>query len=635
MDFFDHQERARRRSLVLLAAFLATVTATVGAVALVTGLAVVWAGAYFGAPAVANLREVPWPVYAWAAGLAAAVVGIATARRMAELSGAGDAVAHLVGARALAPDTTHPARQRLRNVVEELAIAAGTPVPRLYLMDDEPAINAFAAGSSPRGAVLAVTAGALEHLTRDELQGVVAHEFSHIVHGDMRLNVRLIGLLGGVGAVGELGMWLVRGAFGRRGRLGLPQLLGGAVLAAVGSAGVLVGRVARAAIAREREFLADASAVQYTRNPAGIGGALQRIAAGPGSALLARRAPVLSHMLFGGDGHAGLARLLDSHPPLATRIARIFRVSDARYAPRPAPRPAVPNTAPAPVRIAGMQAAIGTLTAPDLAAAHALLDGLPEALRSAARAPERIAGLVCALLLDADPRVRATQTALVSTALGDEMAERMARYAGALATVPAHRHLPLIELCAPGLGGLQAAQARSLEGLLTRLVAANGRTGQFEYLLFCLVWRCLPGRAGPARRGGPVPLEAARAQCQLVLSAVAHAGTQGDAGFAAGWAQLGLGPSAPIAPGLINPTSLARALEHLAALRPAHLARVVRACVAAVLHDGQIDVAESDVLGGVCAALDAPLPLLAGAAAPTVTPMPTAMDTATDTATIT
>lgn len=611
MDFFEHQTLARRRSAWLALAFLAAAGTTVAAVALLAGIAWLLAAPRLGMPGAAptGLASVPDAVYAWSAGLALAVVGIATLRRLWALTDAGPAVARMLGARPLAPDSSEAGEQRLRNVVEEMALAAGAPVPRIYVIDGEPAINALAAGHNPRHAAIVVTDGALAQLTRDELQGIAAHEMSHIVHGDMRLNVRLVALLGGLGALGELGLWLLRGSFasGRR-RGGLPQLAAGLGLLAVGSAGVLAGRVLRAGIAREREFLADASAVQYTRNPAGIGGALQRIRLAGAARLRARHHETVAHMLFGGDGAGGPRRWLASHPPIDARIARVFRVSDARFAPLPPARQPPPGTpARAPAAADPLLAAAGTVSAAGLALTHAWLERLPEGLRAAARRPERVAGLICALLLDAEPQLRATQLGSVRTHLGEEMAERTERLAGLLAQLPRHEHLPLLELCLPALQDLEGDAVRALPGALEALLAADGRVSQYEYLLYALAWRALPGRR---RHAGRATLAALAAQCQLALSSIAATAQAPSAAFAAGWSLLGLDPAAPIAPALIHPQTLARALDDLARLRPAHLARLARGCAAVALHDGTVPPLQAAALHTVCATLDVPLPPL-------------------------
>ena len=330
MDFFAYQQQARRYSALLLVLFTLAVLGLVLAVNLLVGWSVLLGDLRHGG--YRDLAELPPAIYGWTTGITLALIGAATLRRLWELGAGGPVVARLAGARWVAPNTTDAPRRQLLNVAEEIAVASGLAMPRIYLMEDEPGINAFAAGHGPADAVIAVTRGCLERLDRDQLQGVLAHEFSHLLHGDGRLNIRLLGLLHGLAAPGALGLWLLRSAspsLTRRGTGGRgvhPGLmLLGTVLAAVGYAGVLLARLIRAAVSRQREYLADAAAVQFTRNPRGLAGALRRARDEADTQdLRSSQAEALSHMLFVAPGHLWLSRLLASHPPLDQRIARVY-----------------------------------------------------------------------------------------------------------------------------------------------------------------------------------------------------------------------------------------------------------------------------------------------------------------------
>ena len=276
MDFFAYQQQARRYSALLLVLFTLAVLGLVLALNLLVGWLVVIGDLRHD---YRHLADLPPVIYGWTTAITLALIGAGTLRRLWELSAGGPVVARLAGARWVAPDATDAPRRRLLNVAEEIAVASGLAMPRIYLMQDEPGINAFAAGRGPADAVIAVTRGCLERLDRDQLQGVLAHEFSHLLHGDGRLNIRLLGLLHGITAPGALGLWLLHSAtpsLSSRGRLargGFPgQLLVGGLLAAVGYLGVFLARLIRAAVSRQREHLADAAAVQFTRNPRGLAG---------------------------------------------------------------------------------------------------------------------------------------------------------------------------------------------------------------------------------------------------------------------------------------------------------------------------------------------------------------------------
>ena len=332
MDFFEHQEVARRTSRRLIVLFALAVLCVVVAVN------VVGAGVYFTAFLPAGL---PWGAAALPNGFfltnTLVVLGLiagGTALEMSALASGGEAVARMVGARPVDPSTRDLLDRRLLNVVEEMAIASGVAVPRVFVMDDENSINAFAAGHSINDAVIAVTRGTLTRLTRDELQGVIGHEFSHVLNGDMRLNMRLIGVLFGLTMVAMAGRFLLevagrgRGGSDRGGGIAVVALAG-VTLWVLGYIGVFFGRLIKAAVSRQREFLADASAVQFTRNPDGIGGALRKIgglgaAEGLGTRIDHPRAESLSHLFLGAARPAFVSGLFATHPPITERVRRIY-----------------------------------------------------------------------------------------------------------------------------------------------------------------------------------------------------------------------------------------------------------------------------------------------------------------------
>jgi Zn-dependent protease with chaperone function len=309
MDFFENQERAQRNTGRLVVLFVLGLVATVASTHLLVSATV--GGGRFGDPGVLALSL----------GSSLAIVALGAGVKFAQMSQGGRAVAEAVGGRQIDPGSSDPDERRVLNVVEEMAIASGVRVPPVYILEDD-GINAFAAGNSQQDSVIAVTRGCVRELTRDELQGVVAHEFSHIFHRDTVLNMRLVGFLGGICAISLVGRTLLR--FGGTARSSRDRNGGGVAMLGlglflIGICGYFFGRIIQCAVSRQREFLADASAVQYTRNPDGIAGALEKIAAGAGSRLAAPAAAEFSHFYFA----QGVASIFADHPPLAERIARI------------------------------------------------------------------------------------------------------------------------------------------------------------------------------------------------------------------------------------------------------------------------------------------------------------------------
>jgi len=322
MDFFGEQRRAVGQSKRLVALFAIAVALIV---VVVSGIVALGWIAFSNGEAMAR-GPTPGkviPVAVIAGLITLALIALASWTRTSHLRQGGGVVAQQLGGSLISPDTTNPSYRRLRNVVEEMAIASGIPVPEVYVLEQEPGINAFAAGYTPSDAAIGVTRGCLEQLNRAELQGVIAHEFSHILNGDMRLNIRLVGLLFGILVLSILARTVMRGARGGRNSRGAaPILMVALAVAVVGAIGVFFGRLIKAGLSRQREYLADASAVQFTRDNTAVAGALKKIAiTAQGSQLTVADGEEISHMLFG-DG-VGYSRLFATHPPLMERIQRL------------------------------------------------------------------------------------------------------------------------------------------------------------------------------------------------------------------------------------------------------------------------------------------------------------------------
>ena len=329
MDFFEAQEYAQKRTKWLVLWFALAVIAVVAAVDFLFYL---FLGQKMGEDLVPFLAMVSFAT--------AGIIVIASLFKTKQLGRGGEVVAHDLGGRLVMPGSTDFQEKRLLNIVEEMAIASGMPVPQVFLMDEEESINAFAAGTEPSNAVIGVTRGCVQRLTRDELEGVIAHEFSHILNGDMRLNMRLMGIVFGLLVISIIGRGMVEMLrYQSQGRRRNSKEGGGALLAlfliglgllVIGSLGVLFGRLIQAGISRQREFLADASAVQFTRNPSGISGALKRIGGLAGlTKMKSAKASEASHMFFSNGGMFSFG--LATHPPLDVRIKAIEKNWDGEF----------------------------------------------------------------------------------------------------------------------------------------------------------------------------------------------------------------------------------------------------------------------------------------------------------------
>jgi Zn-dependent protease with chaperone function len=650
MDFFAAEERAKKRTSRLLILFGLAVAGTVVAGYVGTLLLLRYAGHAqtsrhrYAYTADAAAGADPW----WRPGLFAvvsvgtlAVIAIASAAKWAEFSGGGSAVAESVGGRQVDPHTTDLKERQLLNVVEEMAIASGLPVPAVYLLDDEGAINAFAAGLTTSDAVVTVTRGTLQKLSRDELQGVLAHEFSHILNGDMRMNVRISAIIFGILVIGLAGrgvLWSMRGSRGKGGG-GVVMVLGiGLGLLAVGYVGYFFGRLIQASVSRQREFLADASAVQFTRNPVGVTGALKKIGGyAIGSSLDTHKAAAIGHFFFAQAAPSAFGGLWATHPSLTERIQAIEPTFDGAFPAPPEvvdvqtqPWSKVERMAPPPAPVAGaaaafgaaLAAAAGTLTPEATASAQELLAALPPGLRERARSPDDAALVVFGLLLDDDEAVRAKQRAAVARAEGAQAERTLEELEPALRQLKPEHKLPLLQLALPALKNLSPAALGTFAGTLDELIQADGQVSTFEFALLRLVQRALALNRDPKSLVTQIySFQAVTAEIAVVLSALAHAssdhGDEAARAFAEGAAQLKLleGKLALLPEAESGLVPLDAALEKLATASGPIKQRLLMAAAHVVSADGVLLTREAELLRAVAASLDVPVPPIAAPAA--------------------
>jgi Zn-dependent protease with chaperone function len=639
-DFFDRQDAARRNTTRLVVLFVLAVAA------IVVSIHVLLAGAFgylaydarTGGPGWSLLFDPGIAMLAVIGTLI--VVGGGSLFKIAQLRGGGRVVAEQLGGRLLNPDTTEPSERQLMNVVEEMAIAAGTTAPPVYLLDQEDGINAFAAGLTPGEAVIGVTRGAARRLSRDELQGVIAHEFSHILNGDMRLNIRLIGLLHGILIIGMLGYFVLRmtafsGHRARRSREQgnpLPLLAIGVGLMIVGFFGTFFGNLIKAAVSRQREFLADAAAVQFTRQPGGIAGALKKIGAlAAGSAIRSPNAPEASHMFFG-RATSGFGALFSTHPPLPTRIRRIEPSWDGTFPDVTAVEPAGPPGTARPAAAAGFapdddggraaQPAIHALddvgrpSPAHVRYAERLLDSLPGGIRAAAHEPYGARALIYTLLLDRDATLRTKQWQHLQRAADPGVFEETLRLAPVVAQLDTGARLPVVEIALPALRSLTPAEYRRFKQNVAVLVAADDGIDLFEWSLQRILLHGLDAHHGDAKppRVRYERLAPLQPQCEVLLSMLARAGHRDEQAarhaFGAATQALGLAQARMRGTNETDLDALDAALTDLEEAAPQIKRRVLEAVVACIAADRQISVTEAELLRAIAGSLGVPMPPL-------------------------
>ena len=646
MNFFEQQDRARRQSKKLLALFVLAVIAIVMAMNLV--MLVVFG--QFRSAEQGLLSPDFWlangEVVIWTSIITALVIFVASAYRSTQLRGGGARVARELGGVEVTGDSRDPLRRRLLNVVEEMAIASGVPVPQVFVLEQEPGINAFAAGWTPSDAAVAVTRGALESLDRQELQGVIAHEFSHVFNGDMRLNIRLIGVLFGILALAVVGRRMLMSMHMTRG--GRNKNAGGVVLVAVavvviGYVGLFFGRWIQAAVSRQREYLADASAVQFTRSPDGIAGALKKIGARASGSTLKANSDEVGHMLFG-QGFRG--RMFSTHPPLEDRILKVdpsFEPAEFAELAREMERhqqsikaEREQQRAEEESRAAAMELPGGISLDPaemihrigepglgQALIAAALMARIPTPLERAAHSDEWVPELLLYLLLDNDGDTREKQLLIIAESQGGESEAQVRDLLNIQPTLPKALRLPLMELAFPTLRRRPQEDLVELMRLVDSLIEVDGRVDVFEYVLARLLNREIEEVLSPPRRppGGRKKLAGCGRAVSDLVGIVAMHGSLGDPEAAARAARRAIDgiEELPVPdPQAFRegwPDRLDQVFRELRELSMDARRRLIESLLQCARHDGEVIVEEYELLRLVGGMLQVPLPAAGGMSA--------------------
>ncbi len=617
MDFFSAQDEARRNTKWLVLLFLLAVVSII----LLLYLAIVGFSSYSNTTSLAEpLRWWQPTLFFIIAGITSAVVLLGSLFKTLSLTrGGGAAVAGSLGGRRVSRSTGDALERRLLNVVDEMAIASGVPVPMVYVLDEESSINAFAAGADLHSAVIAVTRGCLEQLSRDELQGVVAHEFSHIFNGDMRLNIRLIGILHGILLLALVGRMLLRGGGRSRSRNAGGIAVAGVALLVAGYAGVFFGRMIKAAVSRQREFLADAAAVQFTRNPTGLVGALKKIGGFADKRIGHPNAEEASHMFF----EAGVVthlNLLATHPPLELRIQRLepaftaVQSTAGRASQTPASGVAMGIGAGEAFRTSpgGVRRSVGNSDERHLTYAHELLAALPAKIVTDVHDPQRVRAVVYALLAGslAEP---ATQIPGLLQDENEAIVALAVSHVSGLSFENRAARLPLIELAIPAVGEIDGDRAAVLMRNCRTLVEADKRVTVFEFAVLSLLEHALGLREERHAAFHRPGLADIRKDSEVLFSLLAHAGhgdtDAAESAFYAAWQRIQLEGKGELQErGEIAMRLFEEALARLNTLKFSFKARLIEAAVAAITDDNMVTVTEAELLRAIGARLGCPIP---------------------------
>lgn len=559
MTFFQDQIAARHKSRNLIWLYSFAVLTTVLATS--TFLTALFAGAkgqHTSGEVVA--------VFLLVVVVISAIILLGTSYKLWLLQRGGVVIAEMLGGRRILSNSRDGDERRVLNVVEEVAIASGVTVPAVFIIDNERGINAFAAGLTPKDAVVGVTIGAVKLLSRDELQGVIAHEFSHIFNGDMAMNMRLVGWLHGITVMALLGYFLCRSLrytrnSGKNQQFVLAIFLIGLVLAIVGYIGMFFASLIKSAVSRQREYLADASAVQYTRNPSGLAGALKKIARLAEGALLGNpRALEASHFFFAAGVKNGIAELFATHPPLMTRIKKLdphfkgdleklsFKEAELLWVAgqssdieRQEVVESQQRKGPVPVGRT-WQPGIGEIGPAQLGAAVALLEAMPKKLDFTVHDPFGARAVICGLLLDGDSNVLSRQLEILDSCSDPVFKREVLALHQSIIELSASYHLSLVALSIPALALLPQPQYQEFIDLIEELVMVDKRISLFEHAVEMVV-RDHVGRIRGAEKRQNVRyqrVEEIKDKLIRVIGALAHFGNADDDGAAMQAFQAGL-----------------------------------------------------------------------------------------------
>ncbi|BBP46586.1 Zn-dependent protease [Thiosulfatimonas sediminis] len=648
MDFFRAQEQAQRKTRWLLFWYVLILFSVSFIASLVLMLLMpIFSHGYLVLNSELLFTQLytwqNWPIFAGVSAFVFAGAALNSWFKARELATGGVAIAEQLGAQRIPLNTRNPLQKRALNLVQEMAIAANMPVPQLYLLTQETAINAFAAGLYPSDAVITLTRGALERLDRNQLQGVIAHEFSHILNGDMRLNFRLIVLLHGIGFIRSIGRFMspsrrqqARHSRAKKGQ-GIAAIVG-LLLRLVGWLGELFSRMLQAKISREREYLADASAVQFTRNPQSIGGALKVLAHAQGRSYLTQdNLHEIAHLFFA----PALSRMFSwyaTHPPLDARIRRIEPnwdgvgleglplekvnthlqqdelQSNSQLAGIQMER--LQNLA---LLLPLLQHGLAPLSANQETQAQALLDSLQSPLDAMAMvlavllnkqiAPEDAAQNGSVLLKRLLVAFSASEKQLFDQTQG--LAAALTQQLDCLQNFPQLNRLLLVELAMPSLKQLSAKQYQNLQTFLNAVAQFDGRSSLFESALIGLLKLYLRTDPASRREGRVQRFSAFKPEIQLLFSYLSQKIAQSalpERDYQQALASLQL-HDLPLIPSVqLSEREVELSLSKLKKLAWQRKGELLQAMVELIERDGNLAATEEELILVMALTLEAPLP---------------------------
>jgi len=634
MNFFQSQDKARTNTRRLVIFFVLAVISLIAMTNLLVMLLFGFLDVDSQQQTTALLSQpFNWQIFFTISAVVITVILAGSAYKTMALSGGGEVVAESLGGHLINPSSQDLHERKVLNVVEEMAIASGSPVPAVYLLSNEEGINAFAAGFTTGDAVIGVTKGTIKYLNREELQGVIAHEFSHIIHGDMRLNLRLIAILHGILLLGIIGYYLLRSSRGSSKNSG-PIIGLGLGLMVIGYAGTFFGNLIKSSVSRQREFLADASAVQFTRNNLGIAGALKKIGGlSAGSLIESPSASSMSHAYFSNGITSYLDTLTATHPPLDIRIKRLEPGWDGQFSEivqevDDQAEDTQPNTSNETVKKAMVGAIvaheilstelidrIGSTTIEQLNYASSLLNQLPTRLKEATHDPYAARAVIYCLILSADLNIQQKQFDYLKTFSDEGVFNLCEKVFSDMSALEIKFRLPLVDMALPSLRRLSIKQYDLFKSNLIHLIKIDNKVDIFEWALQKILFKNLDNYFAISNkvRSSSISIKAAKDDIALLISLLAYASaknkTQLNEAFKSATALLPFEDIKIADKDFLNVASLGKATDALANLKPLQKPQLLKACLACITYDKNYSAQEKELMRAIAATLDCPLPL--------------------------
>jgi len=624
MDFFQNQEDAQRKtSLLVFYYILAVILIVLGIYAAVIFLFQISAESELAAAAISFWNP---GLFFLVSVITLLVISLGTAYKINQLSGGGKSVANLLGAAPLNPQTNDPKEKMLLNIVEEMSIASGVQVPQTVILRQEKGINAFAAGFTQDDAVVGVTDGCLQSLSRDQLQGVIAHEFSHILYGDMRINIKLMGVLHGILIIAFLGYTIMRSMFytpRRRssGKGSGPIILLGLSLVIIGYIGVFFGNLIKSAVSRQREYLADASAAQFTRNPSGIAGALKKIAGMGKIPMQCKKAQEANHLFFNGSVAGFMSSLMSTHPPIQERIKRL----DPAFTGKTKKTTVQTGFGPAASGFAGKDSklsvqpeniisSIGTTEPEQIKYAAKTLEKIPNLLTDSAHSPIKAEYVIYSLLFSKDEKIKEEQSQTLKQSV-DKLIPESENIFSTGQSLPVEYRIPLLDITISTLKGLSPQKQVKIKENIQAMIRADGKVSLFEYTVYRMALRHL--KSPLEKPNHPKvkyhSLKSLKSECGLLLSFLAHHGIdQSDKktfAFSKAAEKINfIGPSDFLPEDKCSLKKLDLSLEELDKASYRIKKKIIDACVTCIVADGQITVKQAELIRATADAIGCPTP---------------------------